>query len=155
MKILVIEDHPAQLKLAHHVLSAAGHHVTDAGAAEAAFAAIKMDRPEIILLDLLLPDIDGLTLVRRLKADPDTRDIHVVAVTSYPEAYPKAAALAAGCEAYFVKPINTRELSGQLNAVAAGRGAPSIAPANERRERPEEGTGLLALEGGDKRGKTR
>jgi CheY-like chemotaxis protein len=121
MKILVIEDNPSQLKLAHHVLSAAGHDVSDADAAEQAFAAIKMNRPQLILLDLLLPDIDGLTLVRRLKADPDTRDIHVVAVTSYPEVYPKAAALAAGCEAYFLKPINTRELSGQLNAVA-GRG---------------------------------
>jgi CheY-like chemotaxis protein len=121
MKILVIEDNPSQLKLAHHVLSAAGHDVSDADAAEQAFAAIKLNRPQLILLDLLLPDIDGLTLVRRLKADPDTRDIHVVAVTSYPEVYPKAAALAAGCEAYFLKPINTRELSGQLNAVA-GRG---------------------------------
>jgi CheY-like chemotaxis protein len=118
MKILVIEDHPAQLKLAHHVLSAAGHDVSDAGAAEQAFTAIKMDRPQLILLDLLLPDIDGLTLVRRLKADADTRDIHVVAVTSYPEAYPKVDALAAGCDAYFLKPINTRELPGQLNAVA-------------------------------------
>ena len=65
MKILVIEDQPTQLKLAHHVLSSAGHNVTDAEAAEQAFAAIKRDRPELILLDLLLPDIDGLTLVRR------------------------------------------------------------------------------------------
>lgn len=118
MKILVIEDHPAQLKLAHHVLSAAGHDVNDAEAAEAALLAIKTDRPQLILLDLLLPDIDGLTLVRRLKADPETRDIHVVAVTSYPEAYPKAAVLAAGCDAYIVKPINTRELPRQLDAIA-------------------------------------
>jgi len=119
VKILVIEDQPTQLKLAHHVLSSAGHNVTDAEAAEQAFAAIKRDRPELILLDLLLPDIDGLTLVRRLKADPDTCGIHVVAVTSYPEEYSKAAALAAGCDAYFVKPINTRELPHQLNAIAA------------------------------------
>lgn len=118
MKILVIEDHPAQLKLAHHVLSAAGHDVSDAKAAEAALIAIKTDRPQLILLDLLLPDIDGLTLVRRLKADPDTHDIHVVAITAYPEAYPKASALAAGCDAYFVKPINTRELPRQLDAIA-------------------------------------
>lgn len=124
MKILVIEDQPTQLKLVHHVLSADGHDVTDANAAEQAFKAIKRDRPELILLDLVLPDIDGLTLVRRLKADPETRNIHVVAVTSYPEEYPKAAALAAGCDAYLVKPINTRELSGQLTAVAGkGEGA--------------------------------
>ena len=123
MKILVIEDHPAQRKLAHHVLSVAGHDVNDADAAEAALNVIKSDRPQLILLDLLLPGIDGLTLVRKLKADPETRDIHVVAITSYPEAYPKAYALAAGCDAYLVKPINTRELSGQLTTVAEGASA--------------------------------
>jgi CheY-like chemotaxis protein len=89
MKILIIEDHPAQLKLAHHVLSAAGHDVSGAEAPEVALATIKRDRPQLILLDLLLPDVDGLTLVRSLKADPETRDIHVVAVTSYPEHIPK------------------------------------------------------------------
>jgi two-component system cell cycle response regulator len=123
MKILVIEDHPAQRKLAHHVLSLAGHDVNDADAAEAALIAIKSDRPQIILLDLLLPDIDGLTLVRRLKADPETRGIPIVAVTSFPEAYPKAYTLAAGCDAYIVKPINTRELSGQLTTVVESAGA--------------------------------
>jgi CheY-like chemotaxis protein len=123
MKILIIEDQPTQLKLAHHVLSAAGHDVSDAGAADQALAAIKLDRPQMILLDLILPGMDGLTLARKLKSDHDTRDIPIVAVTSYPEEYSKAAALAAGCDAYFVKPINTRELSGQLNAVADSGGA--------------------------------
>ena len=87
MKILVVEDHPAQLKLAQHVLSAAGHDVADAAAAEAAFTAIKLNRPHLILLDLLFPDIDGMILARRLKADAETRDIPIVAVTSYPEVF--------------------------------------------------------------------
>jgi CheY-like chemotaxis protein len=123
MKILVIEDHAVELKLADLVLSTAGHDVRVVEAAEQAFAAIKEDRPQIILLDLDLPGMDGLALVRQLKADPDTRDIHVVAVTCYPEQYPKAAALTAGCDAYLLKPINTRELSGQLIAAAEGGGA--------------------------------
>jgi len=118
MKILVIEDHPTQLKLAHLVLSAAGHEVSDAGAAEQAFVAIKVDRPQLILVDLVLPDVDGLALIRKLKAGPETRDIPVVAVTSHPERYPKAAAMAAGCDAYFVKPIDTRAIASQLAAVA-------------------------------------
>jgi CheY-like chemotaxis protein len=87
-------------QLAHLVLSAAGHEISDAEAAEQAFLMIKADRPQLILVDLVLPDIDGLALIRRLKAAPDTRDIHVVAVTSFPEIYPRAAALAAGCDAY-------------------------------------------------------
>jgi len=118
MKILVIEDHPTQLKLAHLVLSAGGHEVRDAVASDQAFIAIRADRPQLILVDLVLPDVDGLDLIRRLKAEPETRDIHVVAVTSHPERYPKAAALAAGCDAYFVKPFDTREISGQLTAIA-------------------------------------
>ena len=123
LKILVIEDHAEDLKLADLVLSTDGHDVSTAEAAEQAFAAIKEDRPQLILLDLDLPGMDGLTLVRQLKADPDTRDIHVVAVTCYAEQYPKVAALAAGCDAYLLKPINTRELASQLIAVAEGRDA--------------------------------
>jgi len=127
MKILVIEDQSSQLKLAHVVLTAAGHAVSDAEAAQQAFAAIRTERPHLILLDLLLPGLDGLTLVRRLKADLDTRDIRVVAITSHPEEYPKATALAAGCDAYLVKPINTRELSQQLITVEEGRGEVDVA----------------------------
>ena len=115
MKILIIEDHPAELKLAHHVLSEAGHHVTDAEAAEQAFARIKEDRPDLILLDMNLPGMDGLTLARKLKEDPATRDVHIVAVSSYPEKYPKAEVLAAGCDAYLPKPLSTRMLSQQLD----------------------------------------
>jgi CheY-like chemotaxis protein len=108
------------LKLADLVLSTAGHDVRAVATAEQAFAAIKEDRPKLILLDLDLPGMDGLTLARKLKADPDTRDIRVVAVTFYSEKYPKAAALAAGCDASLLKPINTRELCSQLTAVTEG-----------------------------------
>jgi CheY-like chemotaxis protein len=114
MKILVIEDQPVELKLVNHVLSNAGHEVSGAEAAEQAFAAVKANHPELILLDLILPGMDGLAVVRKLKADPDTCDIPVVAVTSCPEAYPKTAAMNAGCDAYLLKPVNTRQLSDQL-----------------------------------------
>jgi CheY-like chemotaxis protein len=117
MKILVIEDQVSHLKLANHVLTASGHNVTDAANADQAFASIQADRPQLILLDLGLPGMDGLTLVRKLKADPDTRDIHVVALTAYTEQYSKTEALAAGCDAYFVKPFDTRGLPGELSDV--------------------------------------
>ena len=133
MKILVVEDHPTQLKLAHQVLSSAGHKVSDAEDAEQAFAAIKKDRPQLILLDLTLPGMDGLELVRQIKADPDTRGIHIVTLTSYPEKYPKAAALAAGCDDCLSKPINVRELSGQLTAIAKRCAAVN----KQKTERPE------------------
>ncbi len=121
MKILVIEDHPSQLKLAHHVLSAAGHEVSDAEAAAAAVVAIGRERPQAILLDLGLPDMDGLDLARKLKSDPATCDIPIVAVTSFPEKYTEADALNAGCSAYIVKPLSTRELPSQIDAVFTQR----------------------------------
>ncbi len=111
------------LKLADLVLSTAGHDVRAVATAEGAFVAIQEDHPQFILIDLDLPGMDGLAIARKLKADPDTRAIHIVAVTGYPEKFPKAAALAAGCDAYLLKPINTRKLSDQLNAVAEGSDA--------------------------------
>jgi CheY-like chemotaxis protein len=114
MNILVIDDNPSHLKLAHHVLSAAGYSVNDAEAAEQAAAAIKADKPDLILVDLELPGMDGLALVKLLKADPETRQIHIVAVTSYPERFPRSEMMAAGCVAYITTPINTRTLPGQL-----------------------------------------
>jgi two-component system cell cycle response regulator len=118
MKIFVIEDDPTHLKLAKLVLSAAGHKVSDAEAAEQGFLLIKKEKPDVILLDLALPGMDGLVLVRMLKADPETRPIPVVAVTAYLDRFKEKDALAAGCEAYLVKPIDTRKLPRVISAIA-------------------------------------
>ncbi len=126
MKILVVEDQPGELKLAVHVLSAAGHEVAPAIAAEEAFASIAANRPTIILLDLALPGMDGLTFARKLKADPSTSEILIVAITSYPEKFPRDQALDAGCDAYLHKPVSTRTLPETLRTVvqnAASDGA--------------------------------
>jgi CheY-like chemotaxis protein len=122
MKILVIEDNPMELKLARHVLSAAGHSVNGAGAYEEAIKVIKNDMPQVILLDLYLPGMDGLTLLRKLKADARTRHIQVIAVTSFPERYSRHALLDAGCNGYLVKPLSTRMLAAQVCEVADAAG---------------------------------
>jgi CheY-like chemotaxis protein len=114
LNILVIEDNPSHLKLAHLVLSAAGYDVNDAEAAEQALTAIKAAKPQLILMDLELPGMDGVALIRKLKCDPETADIQIVAVTSYQERFPRSEVLAAGCVAYIAKPINTRTLPRQL-----------------------------------------
>jgi CheY-like chemotaxis protein len=119
IKILIIEDDPSHLKLAHLVLSSAGHKVSKANRAVQALDAIRQDRPDVILLDLELPDMNGLELVRKLKADPEMQGVHIVAVTSYPEKYPRSDALKAGCDDYLVKPIDTRALAQQVAAVMA------------------------------------
>jgi two-component system cell cycle response regulator len=117
LNILVIEDAVSELKLAQQVLTVAGHRVRGSEAAEEALAAIRQNPPQIILLDMLLPGVDGLALARRLKAEPDTSRIPIVAITSFPERFSRDEALAAGCEAYLVKPMDTRRLPQQLQDV--------------------------------------
>lgn len=114
MNILLIEDNPTDLKLLSAVMQFNGHVVVEKGSAEQAIEQIKARKPEIILLDLKLPGVDGLELARRLKANPETRHIPIVALTASPELFSRSAALAAGCDAYIVKPVDTRSLNDQL-----------------------------------------
>ena len=118
MKVLVIEDHPTDLKLINVVLETGGHIVHQRTSAEGAVEAIVADPPDVILLDLRLPDMDGPTLVRQLKASPETRGIPIVAVTAFPDLYRRDELLAAGCDAYILKPIDTRELPKRLEDLA-------------------------------------
>lgn len=118
MHVLVIEDEPTSLKLAHVILAAAGHEVADAGKAEEALELLKQDKPELILLDLALPGMDGLELARRIKSDPSTRDIVIIAITGYPDRFSRQEALSAGCDAYLVKPIDTNALPGVVARAA-------------------------------------
>lgn len=109
--ILVVDDNPANLKLARLVLSLAGYTVRTAIDAEHAQTALLEDKPELILMDIQLPGMDGLQLTRIIKADQATRDIVVVAVTAYAMKGDEELALTAGCDGYITKPINTRTLA--------------------------------------------
>lgn len=120
MDILVIEDDPTDLKLLSVVLGTGGHRVLKQASAEAALETVKVSRPNVIVLDLNLPGRDGLALARSLKADPDTRAIPIVAVTAAPELFSREAALGAGCDAFILKPINTRKLPEAVAALAKG-----------------------------------
>lgn len=109
-KILIVDDNPTNLKLVAYLMTASGYQVATALDADAAIAAIDRDRPRLILMDLQLPGTDGLELTRRLKADPLTREIIIVAVTAYAMKGDQDRAMAAGCDDYVTKPIDTREL---------------------------------------------
>ena len=85
-----------------------GYDVRTAGDAEEALAVLATFRPRLILMDLQLPGMDGLELTRRLKADPATRDIVIVALTAYAMKGDEERARAAGCDGYVTKPIDTR-----------------------------------------------
>jgi CheY-like chemotaxis protein len=114
--ILVVDDNPTNLKLVRVLLAGEGYSVRTATDAEEAFKEIRAFRPRLILMDIQLPGMDGLELTRRLKADPGTRDTLIVALTAYAMKGDLERILAAGCDGYVAKPINTRTLP----AVVAG-----------------------------------
>lgn len=109
-RVLIVDDNPTNLKLVAYLVKASGYEVDTAGDAEAALAAIRANRPRVILMDLQLPGVDGLELTRQLKSDPATKDISIIAVTAYAMKGDREKALAAGCDDYVTKPIDTRAL---------------------------------------------
>ena len=115
-RILVVDDNPTNLKLVSYLVKAQGYDVETAADAETALTAIGRARPDLILMDLQLPGIDGLELTRRLKKAPETADIRIIAVTAYAMKGDQEKAMAAGCDAYVTKPIDTRALPALIAA---------------------------------------
>jgi CheY-like chemotaxis protein len=109
-RVLIVDDNPTNLKLVAYLVKANGYEVDTAGDADAAVAAIAAHRPRVILMDLQLPGVDGLELTRKLKADPATREISIIAVTAYAMKGDQEKAFEAGCDDYVTKPIDTRAL---------------------------------------------
>lgn len=117
MKILVIEDNPSNMKLAVLVLENAGHAVLQAENAADGIALAHADRPDLILMDIGLPGMDGLTATRILKDDPATADIPVIALTSYAMVGDDEKMLAAGCDGYLAKPYHYADLLAAIERV--------------------------------------
>ena len=104
--VLVVDDNPANLRLAEFLLTTHGTMVRTASDGVEALTAIRQEQPALILLDLQLPGIDGLTLARQLKDDPTTRDICIVAMTAYAMRADAKRAREAGCDGYLSKPLD-------------------------------------------------
>ena len=109
-KILVVEDNQLNRELIVDLLEAAGYAVLQADDGLGFLERVKRERPALVLLDIQLPGVDGFTLVRQLKADAETRGIPVIVTTAYARAESRAQALAAGCDGYLPKPLDTQEL---------------------------------------------
>ncbi|MGA2863013.1 MAG: response regulator [Verrucomicrobiota bacterium] len=121
-KILIIEDNPMNLDLAADLLQANGYVVLKAENALKGIAMAKTDHPDLILMDISLPDLDGLEATRRLKLDPATRQIPIIALTAHAMKGDEEKALAAGCQGYLTKPIDTRSFPKQVGRFIAADG---------------------------------
>lgn len=120
--ILVLDDNPTNLKLVSDVLEFDGYRILKATDAEEAQEIIMSSIPDLILMDIALPGMDGLTLTRQLKADERTQHIIIVALTAFAMKGDDDKARAAGCDGYITKPIDTRKLSESVAAYLARRG---------------------------------
>ena len=109
-RILVVDDQPDNRQIIRDMLSPTDYEITEAENGELALAAIAKQRPDLILMDIQLPIMDGYTATSRIKSDPKLRSIPIIAVTSYVLSGEEKKARAAGCDDYVPKPFSPRQL---------------------------------------------
>jgi CheY-like chemotaxis protein len=124
-RILVVDDNPRNLKLAFDVLEDAGYEVVEAVDAEQAQSMIDRNLPDLILMDIALPGMDGLTLTRKIKANERTKHIRIIALTAFAMKGDDQKALAAGCDGYITKPIDIHQLPMQVAEILGRSGLAS------------------------------
>lgn len=117
--ILIVDDNATNLKLAADVLECEGHTIARARDADEARDVLKHTQPDLILMDIQMPGMDGLTLTRLLKGNPSYRNIPIVALTAFAMKGDEDKAREAGCHSYIIKPIETRKLPGQIVEILA------------------------------------
>jgi two-component system, cell cycle response regulator DivK len=109
-RILVVEDQEDNRQIIRDLLSATDYEIIEAESGEQALEAVAKQRPDLILMDIQLPGMDGYEATRRIKADPALRSIPIIAVTSYALSGEEQKARAAGCDEYVPKPYSPRQL---------------------------------------------
>jgi len=119
-RILVVEDHPANLKLARIILENAGHVVVASDDAVDGLRVAAEIRPDLVLMDIQLPGMDGLEATRRLKAASETAGIPVIALTAFAMREDAQKMQAAGCDGYLAKPYRAAQLLEAVNGALAG-----------------------------------
>src|SRR4051812_34165333 len=118
--IFIIDDNVTNLKLARVLLTGEGYNIRTASDAEEALKVLESYTPDLILMDIQLPGIDGLELTRRLKADPVRRNIIILALTAYAMKGDEQKALSAGCNGYITKPIDPDTLPALIAKYLSG-----------------------------------
>jgi two-component system cell cycle response regulator DivK len=118
-RILVIEDTEDNRRILRDLLSSVGFELIEAGDGESGVAMAAAEKPDLILMDMQLPIIDGYEATRRIKANPALKATPVIAVTSYALAGDEEKARAAGCDAYVAKPYSPRQLLAKVRELLA------------------------------------
>jgi two-component system, cell cycle response regulator DivK len=119
--ILIIDDNPTNLKLVKVLLTIEGYQIQTATDGHEALDKLKHFLPDLILMDLQLPGIDGIALTKQLKANSKYQNIIIIAITAFAMKGDEERALAAGCDGYIAKPISIQTLPGVLQAHLDGK----------------------------------
>ena len=130
-KVLVVEDNPANMKLTSLLLHTAGHDVLSALDAETALRLAHEQSPDLILMDIQLPGMDGLAATAILKHDPTTASIPIIALSALAMKADEERSQTAGCDAYIVKPLRYKELYAVMEHLLVQQG-----PADTRGRQP-------------------
>lgn len=115
IKILYVEDNPQNMRLVRKMLMAGGYEIIEASDGISGLTKAAAEKPDLILMDINLPDIDGMEVTARIKANPDLRHIPIIALTANAMYGDRERFTAAGCDGYLAKPVTRTEL---LNTVA-------------------------------------
>jgi two-component system, cell cycle response regulator DivK len=118
-RIIVVDDHEDNRQILRVLLASAGYVMIEAQNGETALAAALSERPDLILMDIQLPDLDGYEVTRRIKSNPRSHDVPIIAVTSYALSDDERKALAAGCIAYVAKPYSPMQLLAKIKKYLA------------------------------------
>lgn len=121
-KILIVEDNPQNLKVVQLSLKGRGYVLREATDGKDALKIALEERPDLIIMDIQLPGLNGLEVTRRLRESPDFPQVPIVAVTAYAMRGDKERALKLGFDAYLTKPISTRELASLVAEMLARKG---------------------------------
>ena len=119
--VLIVEDNPRNLKLVRDLLAVAGYRTLDASDGEDGVALARALRPDLVLMDVQLPGIDGVEALARVRADPEIADLRVVALTAFAMKDDRERFLSAGFDGYLEKPLSVRDFPAQIEAMLARR----------------------------------
>jgi two-component system cell cycle response regulator DivK len=129
-KVLVVEDNPANMTLATFLLESVGHTVLKAQDAEAGVGLARSERPDLVLMDIQLPGMDGLRATSILKADAATRDISVIALTALAMKGDEERIRSAGCDGYIAKPLSYKDFLETISRELEKRSRSTAIPLN-------------------------
>ena len=119
-KVLVVEDNPNNMKLITLVLNKHGYETIGAATGKEGVEKAATEKPDMILMDILLPDIDGLETTRRIRKIESMQKVPIIAITSYAMAGDRDKIMEAGCNGYFEKPINPLTIIGDIEKIVEG-----------------------------------